>query len=116
MVLRARNAHCLSSSHGAAIETEEELDQLMKYSGESLRLLLDTGHMTFAGGDVLRTIDKHHARIIHVHAKDIRREVMNRIDRTRESFLDAVIKGVFTVPGDGSLDFEAIAKRLASHG
>jgi inosose dehydratase len=101
---------------GAAIETEEELDQLMKYSGESLRLLFDTGHLTFAGGDVLRTIDKHHARIIHVHAKDVRREVLNRTDRTRESFLDAVIKGAFTVPGDGDLDFEAIVKKLASFG
>jgi inosose dehydratase len=101
---------------GAAIETEEELDQLMKYSGESLRLLLDTGHMTFAGADVLRVIDNYHSRIIHVHVKDVRREVMNGIDRTRESFLDAVIKGIFTVPGDGSLDFEAIVKRLASYG
>jgi inosose dehydratase len=101
---------------GAAIETEEELDQLMKYSGESLGLLFDSGHMAFAGGDVLRTIDKHHARIVHVHAKDVRREVMNKIDRTRDSFLDAVIKGVFTVPGDGALDFEAIAKRLATYG
>ena len=101
---------------GAAIETEEELDQLMKHSSESLRLLFDTGHMTFAGCDVLRAIDKHHARIVHVHAKDVRREIMNGIDRTRESFLDAVIKGVFTVPGDGSLDFEVIVKRLASYG
>jgi inosose dehydratase len=43
-------------------------------------------------------------------------EVIDSLDRTRESFLDAVVKGAFTVPGDGSLDFEAIVKRLASHG
>ena len=72
--------------------------------------------MAFAGGDVLRVIDKHHARISHVHTKDIRQAVVDGLDRSRESFLDAVVKGAFTVPGDGSLDFEAIVKRLASHG
>jgi len=100
----------------APIETEEELDLLMRHSGAALPLLYDAGHMAFAGGDVLRVIDKHHARISHVHTKDIRREVVEKLDRSRESFLDAVIKGAFTVPGDGSLDFEAIVKRLASYG
>jgi inosose dehydratase len=100
----------------AAIETEPELDLLMAHSGEALPLLFDAGHMAFAGGDVLRVIDRHHARISHVHTKDIRRGVIDTLDRTRESFLDAVVKGAFTVPGDGSLDFAAIVSRLASHG
>lgn len=100
----------------APIETEEELDRLMRHSGEGLPLLFDAGHMAFAGGDVLRVIDKHHARISHVHTKDIRRPVVEALDRGRESFLDAVVKGAFTVPGDGSLDFEEIVKRLASYG
>lgn len=98
----------------AAVETEAELDLLMTHS--SVPLLFDAGHMAFAGGDNLAVIDKHHARITHVHAKDIRADVVDGLDRTRESFLDAVIKGAFTVPGDGSLDFEAIAKALASKG
>ena len=100
----------------AAIETEEELDLFMKHSGEGIPLLYDAGHMAFAGGDVLRVIDKHHARISHVHTKDVRMEVINGLDRTKESFLDAVVKGAFTVPGDGSLDFEAIVKKLAGYG
>lgn len=100
----------------APIETEAEVDLLVKHSGEALPLLFDAGHMAFAGGDVLRVVDKHHARISHVHTKDVRQAVVDGLDRTRESFLDAVVKGAFTVPGDGSLDFEAIVKRLASHG
>lgn len=100
----------------APIETETELDLLMKHSGEGMPLLFDAGHMVFAGGDVLRVIDKHHARISHVHTKDVRMEVIERLDRSRESFLDAVVKGAFTVPGDGSLDFVAIVRRLASYG
>jgi inosose dehydratase len=100
----------------AVIETEAELDLLMKHSGEGLPLLFDAGHMDFAGGDVLRVIDKHHKRISHVHTKDVRGEVIEGLDRSAESFLDAVVKGAFTVPGDGSLDFPAIVKRLASYG
>jgi inosose dehydratase len=100
----------------APIESEKDVDLLMKHSGDGLPLLYDAGHMAFAGGDVLRVIDKHYARISHVHTKDIRQAVVDGLDRNRESFLDAVVKGAFTVPGDGSLDFEAIVKRLASHG
>lgn len=100
----------------AVIETEPELDLLMKHSGAGLPLLYDAGHMAFAGGDVLRVIDKHHARISHVHTKDVRMGVIDGLDRAKESFLDAVVKGAFTVPGDGSLDFEAIVKRLAAYG
>lgn len=100
----------------AAIETEPELDLLMAHSGASLPLLFDAGHMAFAGGDVLRVIDRHHARISHVHTKDVRMGVIEALDRGTESFLDAVVKGAFTVPGDGSLDFAAIVGRLAEHG
>lgn len=98
----------------AAVETEAELDLLMKHS--SVPLLFDAGHMAFAGGDPLRVIENHHKRIAHVHTKDIRRAVVDGLDRTRDSFLDAVIRGAFTVPGDGSLDFEAIVKALADKG
>lgn len=98
----------------AAVETEAELDLFMQHS--SVPLLFDAGHMAFAGGDNMRVIDNHFARISHVHTKDVRMGVINELDRTRESFLDAVIKGAFTVPGDGSLDFEEIVKALANRG
>jgi len=100
----------------AVVETEPELDAFMRHSGAGIPLLLDAGHLAFAGGDVLRAIDHHHARINHVHVKDIRREVVDGLDRSRQSFLDAVALGAFTVPGDGSLDFGAIVQRLADHG
>lgn len=112
----AKEGMALSYHHhmAAAVETEEELDLFMKHS--SVPLLFDAGHMAFAGGDNFRVIDNHHARISHVHAKDIRGEVVAQLDRAKESFLDAVIKGAFTVPGDGSLDFEALTKALATKG
>src|SRR5690606_17178315 len=100
----------------AVVETEAELDAFMRHSGEGIPLLLDAGHLAFAGGDVLRAIDNHHARINHVHVKDIRQAVVDGLDRSRQSFLDAVALGAFTVPGDGSLDFGAIVQKLADYG
>jgi inosose dehydratase len=100
----------------AVVETEPELDAFMAASGRGIPLLLDAGHLAFAGGDVLRAIDHHHARITHVHVKDVRMDVINKLDRTSQSFLDAVALGAFTVPGDGSLDFGAIVKKFADYG
>ncbi|CAM5294361.1 inosose dehydratase [Aquamicrobium terrae] len=101
---------------GAVVETEPELDAFMRHSGEGIPLLLDAGHLAFAGGDVLRAIDNHHRRINHVHVKDVRMDVIDGLDRGTQSFLDAVALGAFTVPGDGSLDFGAIVQRFADHG
>ena len=100
----------------AVVETEPELDAFMSHSGAGIPLLLDAGHLAFAGGDVLRAIDNHHKRISHVHVKDVRMGVIDKLDRTKQSFLDAVALGAFTVPGDGSLDFGAIVQRFADHG
>ena len=106
----------LSFHHHMAtvVQYEHELDAFMAASG--IPLLLDAGHMAFAGGDPLRVIDKYHDRITHVHTKDIRQDVVDALDWSKDSFLDAVIKGAFTVPGDGSLDFEAIVQKLADYG
>ncbi|WP_432287180.1 myo-inosose-2 dehydratase [Aminobacter sp. BA135] len=100
----------------AVVQFEHELDAFMKHSGEGIPLLLDAGHLAFAGGDVLRAIDSHHKRISHVHVKDVRLDVIKALDWTMQSFLDAVALGAFTVPGDGSLDFGAIVQKFADHG
>ena len=100
---------------GTAIETEEELDNLMNNTGEAVQLLFDTGHMTFARGNSVNVIKKYAKRINHVHTKDIRSEVINSLDKSNESFLDAVLKGAFTVPGDGNINFKEIVEVLAQN-
>ena len=100
----------------AVVQFERELDAFMNHSGEGIPLLLDAGHLAFAGGDVLAAIDRHHKRISHVHVKDVRMDVIKGLDWKKQSFLDAVALGAFTVPGDGSLDFGAIVQRFADHG
>jgi inosose dehydratase len=99
----------------AVVQFEQELDAFMNHSGEGIPLLLDAGHLAFAGGDVLGAIDRHHARISHVHVKDVRLDVIKSLDWTKQSFLDAVALGAFTVPGDGSLDFGAIVRKFADY-
>jgi inosose dehydratase len=99
-----------------AIEDERDIDRLMASTGDAVGLLYDTGHLTFAGADVFRVLDTHGHRINHVHAKDVRDEVLASIDRRAESFLDAVLNGVFTVPGNGMIDFGTVVRRLADIG
>lgn len=103
---------------GTVVETEDELDRLMEATGPSVGLLLDTGHLTFAGGSVERATRRWAARINHVHCKNIRPRVLEALRARDGSFLDGVIEGVFTVPGDpdGCVDFDAFARLLADIG
>jgi inosose dehydratase len=97
---------------GTVIETEEEVDLLMEYSSDKLGLLLDTGHIAYAGGDPLSVIKKHGKRITHVHMKDIRADILKKAKAEDLSFLDAILAGVFTVPGDGMIDYQKVADAL----
>lgn len=97
---------------GTAVETEQELDALMNATGEAVGLLLDTGHLVFAGGDNASVIAKHGKRINHFHAKDVRADILADVDHQADSFLDCVLRGVFTVPSDGMIDYGAIMKQL----
>ncbi|AXG42462.1 myo-inosose-2 dehydratase [Photorhabdus laumondii subsp. laumondii] len=97
---------------GTVIETEEDVDHLMENTGDEVGLLLDTGHLTFAGADPLAVAERWAKRINHVHCKDIRPDVLDDIKNRKTSFLDAVLSGVFTVPGDGCVDYPAIFQVL----
>jgi len=101
---------------GTVVETQAEIDRLMEATGPEVGLLLDTGHLTYAGGDPLASARKHAARILHVHCKDIRKDVLARAKAEDWPFLAAVLAGVFTVPGDGMIDYPAVLAVLARQG
>lgn len=101
---------------GTVIETEREVDLLMANTGSAVSLLLDTGHLTYAGASVLDTTRRHAGRINHVHCKDIRPKILKRARQEDMSFLNAILAGVFTVPGDGMIDYYAFARLLAEIG
>jgi len=98
---------------GTVVEKQHELEALLDHTGDEVGVVLDTGHLVFAGGEVEPIIQSYGSRINHVHCKDIRLEVMEQALKNQWSFLESVLAGVFTVPGDGGLDFERYAKELA---
>jgi inosose dehydratase len=101
---------------GTVIEKAHEIDRLMAGTPETVGLLFDTGHLTFAGEDPAAVARKWAKRVNHVHAKDVRPDVLKRAREERWSFLDSVLNGVYTVPGDGCVDFEAALRPIAAAG
>lgn len=99
---------------GTIIQSEEDVNWLMDGSGSEVHLCFDTGHLCFAGGDVMATLDRWGDRVRHVHFKDVRPKVIEGIWEMDRAFLDAVVAGAFTVPGDGEIDFGDIARFLKS--
>ncbi|MDR2181604.1 MAG: myo-inosose-2 dehydratase [Treponema sp.] len=98
---------------GTGVQTAAEIDRLMENTGEAeLGLLYDTGHLVFAGEDHLAVLNKWIRRIRHVHLKDMRPAVRKKAVAEKWSFLQAVKAGVFTVPGDGSIDFVPVFAAL----
>ncbi|MEO8849363.1 MAG: myo-inosose-2 dehydratase [Casimicrobiaceae bacterium] len=100
---------------GAYVQVPEDVDKLMQVTGPDVGLLFDTGHITFAGGDALGVLAEHVKRVCHVHCKDVRPAVMAMARNGQWSFLESVINGVFTVPGDGAVDFDGVVKLLAQN-
>src|SRR6185437_6307144 len=101
---------------GTVVESAAEIDRLMDATGPAVGLLLDTGHLAYAGADPLAVAERHRGRINHVHCKDVRPAVLDRVRRDDASFLDAVVEGVFTVPGDGAIDYAPLLALLAGAG
>ena len=101
---------------GTIVQSRDEIDSLMDNTGECVGLLLDTGHLDYAGGDALALLEAHGRRIRHVHCKNVRANVLRDARNRDLSFLDAVMNGVFTVPGDaeGCIDFGATLQGLKS--
>ncbi|MBV6416669.1 MAG: Inosose dehydratase [Steroidobacteraceae bacterium] len=101
---------------GTIVQSGADIDALMQHTGADVGLLLDTGHLAFAGEDPVRFATQYAARIVHVHCKDVRPTVLARALNRDASFLDAVLQGVFTVPGDGSVDYPAVLRPIARAG
>ncbi|HEY2340605.1 MAG TPA: myo-inosose-2 dehydratase [Steroidobacteraceae bacterium] len=100
---------------GTVVQSEADIDALMEATGPEVALLLDTGHARFAGADPTALARRYAGRIRHVHAKDVRAALAERALRGDWSFLDAVVEGVFTVPGDGCVPFDRVFRELRAY-
>jgi myo-inosose-2 dehydratase len=100
---------------GTIVQSEADIDAFMGATGPAVHLLLDTGHATWGGANPAALARRYRNRISHVHTKDVRREVMERSNAQRWSFLDSVLAGVYTVPGDGMVDFVSVLRELPGY-
>ena len=100
---------------GTVVQSQEDIDTLMDATGTDVSLLLDTGHAAFGGADPVMLARRYAPRIAHVHAKDLRASIGERARAEDWSFLRAVLEGVFTVPGDGSVDFGKVLGELRQY-
>ncbi len=100
---------------GTIVQSEDDIHALMAATGPAVGLLLDTGHATWGGADPAALAVRYRGRIAHVHAKDVRPDVMARARAEDWSFLRAVVEGVYTVPGDGMVDYPAVFRALPGY-
>jgi inosose dehydratase len=108
---------CYHHHMGTGVQTRAEVDRLMNDTDpEVVHLLLDTGHLYWAGDDPLDMARAYAGRIKHVHLKDIRKDILDRCTERKLSFLESMLEGAFTVPGDGVIDFAPIFGALADAG
>ena len=97
---------------GTVIETESETKRLIESTNDCVKLLIDTGHMLFAQGNSVKLAQDFSERLIHVHCKDIRKEVLEKSLKNDTTFRQAFLDGAFTVPGDGCIDYKPFLQVL----
>lgn len=108
---------CYHHHMGTGVMTRADVDRLMASTDPALvHLLLDTGHLAFAGDDPIAAAQAYADRIAHVHLKDIRPQVVSKVREEGLSFQQGIEDGVFTVPGDGALDFVPVLEALGAAG
>jgi|TARA_B110000263_G_scaffold59145_1_gene50597 inosose dehydratase len=100
---------------GTIVQIEEEVDKLMAMTNKDLGLVLDTGHLIYAGSDPLKVYEKYSDRVLHIHCKDVRGAALDDSLKADSSFLNSVLNGVFTVPGDGDFDFPGLFKMVSDN-
>ena len=117
-IARAKDIQLTYHHHmGTVVQTEEEIDRFMdSVDPQLVKLLFDSGHLSFCGVDPVPVLRRYADRIGHVHLKDLRMAVREKAVEGNWSFLKSVREGVFTVPGDGDVDFTSIFDILEESG
>ncbi|MFE4709964.1 myo-inosose-2 dehydratase [Paenibacillus sp. NPDC056722] len=100
---------------GTAVESPEEIDKLMELTDpQAVYLLFDSGHALYGGANPLDVLRKHYDRVAYVHLKDVRPTLLEQARADGVDFVTCIRRGVFTVPGDGCIDFKPIIGELVS--
>lgn len=98
------------------VEHDDEVQAFLAQTQDNVGLVLDSGHAFAAGVDMASVLEKYGHRICHIHLKDVRPHVLQRLYGEDLSFNDAVRAGLFTVPGDGGIDYAPLIRFVESSG
>ena len=101
---------------GTVVDDEKDIERFIAHTDPRVGFVVDTGHAALGGIDAERLIRSHPDRVAHVHTKDVRRRIFDDLGTRNGSFLDGVLAGMFTAPGDGDLDFRGVAQALIDIG
>ncbi|MBI5027869.1 MAG: TIM barrel protein, partial [Actinobacteria bacterium] len=105
---------CLHPHWGTMVQNADEIDRVLRES--SVGLCLDTGHITCGGGDPVAIVDEYAERVEIVHAKDVRKELADKLLTGELAWSQGIKAGMFTPIGQGNIDFGAIVARLTAAG
>jgi inosose dehydratase len=95
------------------VETPQEIDALMSRTpAQLLGLCLDTGHLSYGGGNPVDAIAKYRGRIWHVHFKDCEPDVARRAREEGWDYHTAVRHGIFCELGKGMVPFRQVLDAL----
>lgn len=99
------------------IETPAETERFFDVTSSSdIGLCLDTGHCVYGGGDAIREAERYRDILRLVHIKDVNQEVLADARRRNLTFDGAIAEKVFTIIGEGSINFLDFFRVLEKNG
>jgi inosose dehydratase len=101
--------------HGASyVETPQEIEEMLQRT--DVGLCLDTGHLVIGGGDPIKAAQDWAARINHLHLKDVRHAIIDRVVSKHGVMIDFWREGAFCPLGEGDLDIDRVLGMLRDRG
>lgn len=98
---------------GGYIEFEDEIERFVQsVPYEECGLVLDTGHIYYAGGDPATVLRRYKDRLDYVHFKDVNQAVYDEVMKIEIDFFDACAKGAMCPIGKGALNYPEIRRTL----
>ena len=95
------------------VETPEECERFFDVTAHTgIGLCLDTGHCDYGGGDSLTEAAKFASVLRFLHIKDVDVKVLAEARRKKLNFEQAIEEKVFTIIGQGSIDFPGLFRLL----
>jgi inosose dehydratase len=106
--------HALHPHLGMAVESADDVERVLE--GCDVHLCLDTGHLALGGADPARLAAEGAARVAHVHLKDVRADLAERVRAGELAHLEATRLGIFRPLGEGDVPIAAVVEALEAAG